>query len=104
MTSGERGVSRRIAVIGTGISGLAAAWLLSRSHAVTVYEKATRIGGHSNTVLVEPMGFGPCFQRLWVYYLTYCEVGFRFKAVNVRLFKLVKQAGSGLAAAGLDQA
>src|SRR5665213_1233585 len=40
----------RIAVIGTGISGLAAAWLLSRSHEVTVYERSERLGGHSNTV------------------------------------------------------
>ena len=39
-----------IAVIGTGISGMAAAWLLSGRHQVTVYERADRIGGHSNTV------------------------------------------------------
>ncbi|MEX1152741.1 FAD-dependent oxidoreductase, partial [Parvibaculum sp.] len=39
----------RIAVVGTGISGLSAAWLLSRGHDVTVYEKNDRIGGHSNT-------------------------------------------------------
>ncbi len=37
-------------MVGTGISGLAAAWLLSRRHDVTVFEKAHRIGGHSNTV------------------------------------------------------
>jgi predicted NAD/FAD-binding protein len=40
----------KIAVIGTGISGMAAAWLLSSGHEVTVYERADRIGGHSNTV------------------------------------------------------
>lgn len=39
-----------IAIIGTGISGMAAAWLLSSRHQVTVYERADRIGGHSNTV------------------------------------------------------
>ncbi|OYX79788.1 MAG: hypothetical protein B7Y77_01425, partial [Bradyrhizobium sp. 35-63-5] len=39
-----------IAVIGTGISGMAAAWLLAQHHNVTVYERADRIGGHSNTV------------------------------------------------------
>lgn len=39
-----------IAVIGTGIAGMSAAWLLNREHSVTVYEKNDRIGGHSNTV------------------------------------------------------
>jgi predicted NAD/FAD-binding protein len=39
-----------IAIIGTGISGMSAAWLLSQNHDVMVYEQATRIGGHSHTV------------------------------------------------------
>lgn len=42
--------SQRIAVIGSGISGLSAAWLLSKAHSVTLYEENDRIGGHSNTV------------------------------------------------------
>jgi len=46
----------KIAVIGTGISGLSAAWLLSRRHDVTVYERASRPGGHSNTVEVGATG------------------------------------------------
>lgn len=41
---------RHIAIIGTGISGLSAAWLLQKRHRVTVYESAQRAGGHSNTV------------------------------------------------------
>jgi len=41
-----------IAVVGTGIAGLSAAWLLSRGHDVTVYERASRLGGHSNTIMV----------------------------------------------------
>ncbi|MBS0532820.1 MAG: FAD-dependent oxidoreductase [Proteobacteria bacterium] len=40
----------KIAVIGTGISGMSAAWLLNLGHEVTVYERAGRPGGHSNTV------------------------------------------------------
>lgn len=39
-----------IAVIGTGIGGMSAAWLLDQGHEITVYEKNERIGGHSNTV------------------------------------------------------
>ena len=42
-----------IAVVGSGISGMSAAWLLSKNHRVTVYEKNDRIGGHSNTATVE---------------------------------------------------
>lgn len=42
-----------IAVIGAGISGLTAAYCLSREHRVTVLERANRIGGHTNTVVVD---------------------------------------------------
>ncbi len=46
-----------IAVIGSGISGLSAAWLLSKHHKVVVYEAGTYVGGHSNTIDV-PDGQG----------------------------------------------
>lgn len=40
----------RIAVIGGGVSGLGAAWLLSRKHEVVLYEAEPRLGGHARTV------------------------------------------------------
>jgi len=43
----------RIAVVGSGISGLAAAYYLSRKHEVSLFEKDTRLGGHTNTILVD---------------------------------------------------
>jgi predicted NAD/FAD-binding protein len=47
------GSALKIAVIGTGISGLSAAWLLNKGHRVTVYEQADYVGGHSNTVQID---------------------------------------------------
>ena len=44
---------KKIAIIGTGISGLGAAYLLNPHHTITVYEKNPYIGGHSRTVDVE---------------------------------------------------
>jgi predicted NAD/FAD-binding protein len=46
----------RIAVIGSGISGLASAWLLSREHAVTLFEANDYFGGHTHTHNIEHEG------------------------------------------------
>ena len=50
MNAGQSQTPRDIAVIGSGIAGMSAAWLLSSRHKVTVYEQADRLGGHSHTV------------------------------------------------------
>ncbi len=44
---------KRIAVVGSGISGLSAAYYLSRRHEVHVFERDNRLGGHTHTVMVE---------------------------------------------------
>ncbi|MYB28960.1 MAG: FAD-dependent oxidoreductase [Acidimicrobiaceae bacterium] len=43
----------RIAVVGTGISGLGAAWLLAPRHDVHVFERESRVGGHTHTHRVD---------------------------------------------------
>jgi uncharacterized protein len=40
----------RIAIVGTGISGLASAWLLAQRHEIHVFEREPRLGGHTHTV------------------------------------------------------
>jgi len=50
---------KKVAIIGCGIGGLSSAWLLSRSqdYHITLYEKETRLGGHSNTVDVSTIKY-----------------------------------------------
>lgn len=43
----------RIAVVGTGISAMTAAYLLHNQHELTVFDKANYVGGHTNTIDVE---------------------------------------------------
>jgi len=49
----------RIVVVGSGIAGLSAAWLLAPRHEIDVVERQPRLGGHTNTVQIErPDGRG----------------------------------------------
>jgi len=45
--------AKRIAIIGSGIAGMSAAWLLNQRHSVRVFEQNHYVGGHSNTVDIE---------------------------------------------------
>lgn len=51
-----RGAPQKIAIIGGGISGLSAAWLLARHHHITLYEASPRLGGHARTVMAGRRG------------------------------------------------
>jgi len=46
----------RIAVVGSGIAGLASAWLLSRRHEVVLFEANDYLGGHTHTHTIEQHG------------------------------------------------
>ena len=46
----------KIAVVGSGISGLAAAWRLCDAHEIEIFEASSHIGGHTHTVPVEEEG------------------------------------------------
>lgn len=75
----------RIAVAGSGISGLAAAWLLSARHDVVLYEKERRPGGHSNTLVAEcPEGPVPVDTGFIVYNeLNYPNLTAMFRHLDV---------------------
>jgi uncharacterized protein len=76
---------KNIAVIGTGISGMSAAWLLSQGHNVTVYECDRRIGGHSNTVTVAGAKAEIAIDTGFIVYneLTYPNLTALFNHLNV---------------------
>jgi predicted NAD/FAD-binding protein len=67
----------RIAIVGTGISGLVAAHHLHRRHEVTVFEAGDHVGGHTNTVTVDlpdgrhavDTGFVVCNERTYPHFL-----------------------------------
>jgi len=44
---------KKIAVIGSGVSGIVSSYLLSKQHQVDLYETADKIGGHTSTVLID---------------------------------------------------
>ncbi len=54
--SKSAGASQRIAIVGSGISGMAAGWYLSSHHEVTLFEADSRLGGHTATMDVNVAG------------------------------------------------
>lgn len=46
----------KVAIVGTGIAGMSAAWLLHKKYDITVFEQNDYIGGHTNTVDVNEDG------------------------------------------------
>jgi uncharacterized protein len=75
----------KIAVVGSGIAGLSAAWLLSQRHNVTLIEADKRIGGHTNTIdCPTPEGAVPVDTGFIVYNnATYPNLSALFEYLNV---------------------
>ncbi len=79
----------KIAIIGGGISGLGAAYLLSKQHEVDLYEKENRFGGHARTTTVQEGGkqFGVDTGFLVFNHPTYPLLTQLFEALDVKIEK-----------------
>ncbi|WP_084151644.1 NAD(P)/FAD-dependent oxidoreductase [Thiomicrorhabdus sp. Milos-T2] len=49
----QKNQRKKVAVVGSGISGISAAWFLSQEHDVTLFEKNEKLGGHTNTTTLD---------------------------------------------------
>ncbi len=83
-----RGVRKKIAIVGAGISGLSAAYYLSEDHDITVYEAEPRLGGHARTVMAGKNGDQPVDTGFIVFnYATYPYLTKLFEELNVPVVK-----------------
>jgi uncharacterized protein len=105
----RRGVTRRrIAVVGSGVSGITAAYLLARGNDVTLYEADRRLGGHAHTHVVpradaSPLtldtGFLVCNERTYpLFTRLLAELGVTTRESEMSMS--VRCAGCGLRYAG----
>ena len=86
----------KIAIIGSGISGLGAAYILNRAHDITVYEKSQRIGGHTRTLSVDYDGTKVDVDTGFIVFnqKNYPELTAMFRHLNVPLQKSDKVTGA----------
>ncbi|MEK0165394.1 FAD-dependent oxidoreductase [Phaeobacter sp. A36a-5a] len=88
---------QRIAVVGGGISGLATAWLLAKSHNVTLYEAAPRLGGHARTVVAGRNGDQPVDTGFIVFnYVNYPHLTSMFRDLDVPVVKSDMSFGASI--------
>lgn len=92
-----QGARKKIAVIGGGISGLSAAYYLSPTHDVTLYEAAPRLGGHARTVMAGKNGNQPVDTGFIVFnYVTYPNLTRLFRDLDVPVIKSEMSFGASI--------
>ncbi|WP_458789767.1 NAD(P)/FAD-dependent oxidoreductase [Yoonia sp. MH D7] len=89
--------TQRIAIIGAGISGLAAAYLLAPNHAVTIYEAEPALGGHARTIVAGKNGDQPVDTGFIVFnYANYPHLTRMFDALDVPVTKSNMSFGASI--------
>ncbi|KJZ19009.1 NAD(P)/FAD-dependent oxidoreductase [Loktanella sp. S4079] len=88
---------QRIAIIGGGISGLSAAYLLAPHHSVTLYEASARLGGHARTVNAGLNGDRPVDTGFIVFnYANYPHLTRMFRDLDVPVIKSDMSFGASI--------
>lgn len=89
--------AQRIAIIGGGISGLAAAYLLAPHHAVTLFEAGPKLGGHARTVIAGKNGDQPVDTGFIVFnYANYPHLTRMFQDLDVPVAKSDMSFGASI--------
>jgi uncharacterized protein len=95
---------KKIAIIGTGISGLSAAYLLRHDYDITVYEKEARLGGHARTLSIDYNGTQIEVDTGFIVfnYRNYPHLTALFKALDVQVEKSDMSLGLSLEKSGFE--
>ncbi len=89
--------SRRVAVIGAGISGMGAAHMLARENNVSLFESGARLGGHARTVMAGKHGDQPVDTGFIVFnYANYPHLASLFDALDVPVVKSNMSFGASI--------
>ena len=95
--------SQRIAVIGGGISGMGAAYLLSPQHRVTLFESEPVLGGHARTVVAGARGDQPVDTGFIVFnYANYPHLTRMFKDLEVPVERSDMTFGATIAGGSVE--
>ena len=88
---------KKVAVIGGGVTGLGAAYALSNTYQVTLFEAENRLGGHARTVFAGKNGQQPVDTGFIVFnYPNYPELSQLFSELNVPIAKSDMSFGASL--------
>ena len=97
--------ARRIAVVGAGISGMAAAHLLAADNAVVLFESENRLGGHARTVMAGKRGDQPVDTGFIVFNrVNYPHLVKLFETLNVPVTQSDMSFGASIGGGALEYA